>query len=151
MNRINALLIADNPKSCWQLKDHLERAGFCCRFAATSEQVTSLLKRYSFQVVLSTRPVTADSPLAAPLYGRDCQVFYSRLVEKHCLWFQAVFEGYGRIKSLWIRPSELASALDDLARELMKKEVEAQEIYPVHLLALDKLTPSLTTPIPQKW
>jgi hypothetical protein len=50
----------------------------------------------------------------------DCGVFYSYPVESSCLWFEAVPDGPGRLKSSALRPTEFTSALNDLVIELQK-------------------------------
>ena len=56
----------------------------------------------------------------------DRGVFYSYPVEDGCLWFEALPDARGRLKSSALRPGEFKSTLDNLVVQLQKSISTAQ-------------------------
>lgn len=111
---MNVLLIGDSERVCWHLARHLEKLGCGCWFASTPAEIRTLLERFAFRLVLSTRPVTEGSPLMEALRGPERTVFYSYPVEDGCLWFQAIPEVPDGRRFSALRPSEFMSVLANL-------------------------------------
>lgn len=111
---MNVLFITESKRGCWQLARHLEQLGCCYWFAWTPAEIRTLLEQHEFRLVLSTRPVTEQSPLMDLLKGSDRIVFYSVPVESSCLWFQAMPEVVHESGVTVFRPAEFVSTLDDL-------------------------------------
>jgi hypothetical protein len=111
---MNVLFIGENERSCWHLARHLEKLGCSCWFASTPGEIRTLLDRYAFPLVLSTRPVTEGSPLMELLSGPGRTVFYSFPVEDGCLWFQAIPEVPHVPHVSAFRPGAFMSILDNL-------------------------------------
>lgn len=111
---MNVLFIGESERSCWHLARHVEELGCHCWFASTLAEIRTLLARYAFPMVLSTRPVTEGSPLMELLSGPVRTVFYSFPVEDGCLWFQAIPEVPYVRHVCAFRPGEFTSILDNL-------------------------------------
>jgi len=117
-NQMKVLFIGENERSCWYLVRHVEELGCRCWFASTLAEIRTLLARYAFPIVLSTRPVTEGSPLMELLGGPGRTVFYSFPVEDGCLWFQAIPEVPCVPHDSAYRPGEFTSILDRLCSAL---------------------------------
>ncbi len=115
---VNVLLIAGSERGCWQLARGLEERGCRWWFASTINDIRSLLNERSFHLVLSTRPLTQGSAIMELLNGSACSVFYSYPIEDSCLWLQAAYDGRACAQPPVLRPSEFASALDQMVKEL---------------------------------
>jgi len=115
---VNVLLIGESERGCWQLARRLEERGCRWWFASTTDDVRSLLEERPFHLVLSTCPVARGSAIMELLQGSPCNVFYSYPIEDSCLWLQAAYQGRACSKAPVLRPSEFASALDEMVTEL---------------------------------
>lgn len=115
---VNALLIGESERGSWQLARRLEKKGFRWWFASTPDDIRALLGGPSIHLVLSTRPVVQGTAIMELLNRFACSVFYSYPIEDSCLWLLAAHDGRACVKTPVLRPSELASALDDMVRGL---------------------------------
>jgi hypothetical protein len=113
---MNVLFISDNHRACWHLARHLEQRGCTCWFASSNEEIRILLDQQPFRLVVSTRPVTGEGPLMGLLQAPLRFVFYSFLVEKGCLWFQAIPEIHNDSRASALRPNEFMGILNDLVK-----------------------------------
>jgi hypothetical protein len=127
-NKLEVLLICECPQGIAHLAQKLEQLDCSCSFARNTMEVSSLLERNSFRLVLSTRPVTEGGVLMRVLCRTSCIVFYSFPIEDGCLWFQALPEPSARQLTSVLRPSEFMSVLTDLIGRLRGPRIQPDQV-----------------------
>ena len=123
-SRVNVLLIGESEQACRHLARRLEKRGCRCWFASRLEDVRLLLSQRSFQLILSSRPVTQKSGLMELFSRSACSVFYSYPVEDSCLWLQAARDGQACFGLPALRPGEFARALDQIVGQFSPVSVD---------------------------
>jgi DNA-binding NtrC family response regulator len=115
-----ALLVGENPQESSILVKRLQKRGFQCEFASSSQQALSLARVCDFDLVLSPVRLRNISlfPLMEACAGSTITMFYFQAVEDGCWWLPAIRRG----KSCWgssaFRPGEFVSALDAAIDEI---------------------------------
>jgi hypothetical protein len=127
-NKLDVLLICECPQGIAHLSQKLEQLDCSCSFARNTTEVSSLLERHSFPLVLSTRPVTEGGVLMRLLCRTSCIVFYSFPIEDGYLWFQALPEPSGRRLTSVLRASEFMSVLTDLIGRLRGAQIQPDQV-----------------------
>jgi DNA-binding NtrC family response regulator len=117
-----ALLVGENPHDFSTLAKRLQKNGFSCEFASSSQQALSLARIHDFDLVLSPIKLRNASLLSLmdACEGSKVNLFYFHAVEDGCWWLPAMRRG----KQCWgtsaFRPGEFASALDAAIAELSR-------------------------------
>jgi len=115
---VRVLLLGESEKGSSCLAWHLEHHGCQCWFARSTEEALALFEKYSFQLVLSTKPLRLANAIVARLKQSSCSVFYCQPVEDGCWWLPLVDHGKKCMGAPALRPSEFVSALDQLVGEI---------------------------------
>jgi hypothetical protein len=114
----DVLLVGQSFQSAHALTGRLERWGFRCRFASNMQTACQLLSSVRVDVVLSNTHLSDGTGfgLLAVLAGLPITAFLCLPVENSCLWLPAVDAGKECLGLPALRPSEFASALEEMAR-----------------------------------
>jgi hypothetical protein len=115
-----ALLVGENPQDSSVLVKRLQKRGFQCEFAWSSQQALSLARVCDFDLVLSPIRLRDISlfPLMDACAGSTVTLFYFQAVEDGCWWLPAIRRGKCCWGSSAFRRSEFVSALDAAIDEL---------------------------------
>ena len=112
------LLVGQNWHSAMPLADRLHRWGFRCHFASNMRAGSDLLSSRPVDLVLcNTRlPDGSGFGLLVALAGLPVTVFLCLPVENSCFWLPAIDDGKDCLGLPALRPSEFASALEEMNR-----------------------------------
>ena len=114
----DVLLVGQDFHRSQALTDRLCRWGFRCHFASTMRAANRLLSSARIDVVLSNThlPDGTGFGLVAVLAGLPITAFLCLPVENSCFWLPAIDGGKECLGLPALRPSEFASALEEMAR-----------------------------------
>jgi len=116
----NVLLVGHTLHSGRALTDRLRRWGFRCYCADNMRAASDLLSSQPVDLVL-TNACLSDGPgfsLLVALDGLPVTAFLCLPVESSCFWLPAIDSGRACLGLLALRPSEFASALEEMTRSL---------------------------------
>lgn len=116
----DVLLVGQNFHIAHALTDRLRRCGFRCHFVSNLREASDRLSSGPVDLVLSnTRlPDGTGFELMGVLAGLPVTAFLCLSVENTCFWLPAIDDGKECLGSPALRPSEFASALDEMASRL---------------------------------
>jgi CheY-like chemotaxis protein len=116
----DVLLVGQSFHSAQALKDWLKRQGFRCHFASNMRTACQLLSSVQVDVVLSSTHLSDGTGfgLLGALTGLPVTAFLCLPVENSCFWLPAIDAGKECLGLPALRPSEFASALEQMARRL---------------------------------
>jgi response regulator RpfG family c-di-GMP phosphodiesterase len=116
----DVLLVGQNFHNAHTLTDRLRRRGFRCHFVSNLREASDLLSSRPVDLVLSNThlPDGTGFGLVGVLAGLPVTVFLCLPVENSCFWLPAIDVGRECLGSPALRPSEFASALDEMASRL---------------------------------
>lgn len=114
------LLVGQNFHNAHTLTDRLRRWGFRCHFVSNLREASDLLSSRPVDLVLSNThlPDGTGFGLVGVLAGLPVTAFLCLPVENSCFWLPAIDDGKECLGSPALRPSEFASALDEMASRL---------------------------------
>jgi hypothetical protein len=130
---IRVLLVGDSPQLFFLCQKHLERNGCECEFAECERAAREMLGQCHFDLVLSwhTSRGTGSPSLAVLLRGSPTTLFHSLRLEVGCWWVPLLRLGEECFGAHALRPSEFASALDEVLKEIcLKRMVGASGFEP---------------------
>lgn len=112
------LLVGQNWHSARILTDRLHLWGFRCHLASNMREACDLLSSHPVDLVLSNThlPDGTGFGLLTALAGLPVSVFLCLPVEDSCYWLPAIDGGKDCLGLPALRPSEFASALEEMAR-----------------------------------
>lgn len=122
----DVLLVGQDFRNGQVLADQLRRWGFRCHFANNMRVAKRMVSSMRIHVVLSNThlPDGTGLRLAAILAGLPVTAFVCVPVEDTCFWLPAVDDGKACLGLPSLRPSEFASALEEMARGLTGSRVD---------------------------
>jgi response regulator RpfG family c-di-GMP phosphodiesterase len=114
----DVLLVGQGFPSVRTLTDRLQRWGFRCYFASNMQTACQLLSSVQVDVVLSNTHLSDGTGfgLLGALTGLPVTAFLCLPVENSCFWLPAIDAGKECLGLPALRPSEFASALEEMAR-----------------------------------
>lgn len=117
---IRVLLIGDTPQLFLLCQRRLERNGCECEFAECERTAREMLCHRQFDLVLSlhSRRESSCPSLGVLLSGSPTTLFYALRVEEGCWWVPILRLGEECFGVPALRPSEFASALDEVLKEI---------------------------------
>jgi hypothetical protein len=117
---LRVLLVGETVNGCPLLREWLERKGCQCTFASSSQEIQSLLKEQEFDLVLTTarQHAAGARQLSELVTGSHASLFCSYLVEDDCFWLPVMRAGRKCFGAPALRPSEFASALNEILQEI---------------------------------
>jgi hypothetical protein len=117
---IRVLLVGDCPQSFFLHQKQFERKGCACEFAEFERAVWVILGQRQFDLVLSLHANRGNRSrsLAVLLSGSPTTLFYALRVEVGYWWVPILRLGEECFGARALRPSEFASALDEVLREI---------------------------------
>jgi CheY-like chemotaxis protein len=116
----DVLLVGESFQAACALADRLRQWGFHCFFAGNMRAACQLLRSVRVDVVLSDLHLSDGTGfrLLAILTGLPVTAFLCLPVEKSCFWLPAIDAGRACLGSPALRPSEFATALEEMSRNL---------------------------------
>jgi response regulator RpfG family c-di-GMP phosphodiesterase len=113
----NVLLVGQHFHSAQALTHRLLRWKFRCHFASTMRAASDLLSSQPVGLVLSNTHLSDGTGfrLLAALVGLPVTAFLCLPVENSCFWLPAIDGGKDCLGLPALRPSEFASALEEMA------------------------------------
>lgn len=116
----DVLLVGQSFRSAQALTDRLKRWGFRCHFASSMRTACEVLSSVRVDVVLSNTHLSDGTGfgLLGALLGLPVTAFLCLPVEKGCFWLPAIDAGKECLGLPALRPSEFASALEEMSRRL---------------------------------
>src|SRR5580700_9824344 len=117
---IRVLLVGDSPRSFFPHRQHLERNGCQCEFAACERTAWDILGHRQFDLVLSLHPSRgAGNPsLGILLSGSQTTLFYALRVEVGYWWVPILRLGEECFGAPVLRPSEFAYTIGEVLEEI---------------------------------
>ena len=117
---IRVLLVGDSPQSFFPHRQHLERNGCQCEFAACERTAWDILGHRQFDLVLSLHPSRgAGNPsLGILLSGSSTTLFYALRVEVGYWWVPILRLGEECFGAPALRPSQFPDALSEVLKEI---------------------------------
>jgi CheY-like chemotaxis protein len=116
----DALLVGQSFHSAQALADWLKRWGCRCHFARNMREASGVLRSRPVDLVLSNThlPDGSGFGLLMTLAGLPVTAFLCLPVENSCFWLPAIDSGQACLGLPALRPSEFASALQEMVRLL---------------------------------
>ena len=116
----DVLLVGQSFQGAQALTDRLQRWGFRCHFASSMRTACEVLSSVRVDVVLSNTHLSDGTGfgLLGALLGLPVTAFLCLPVEKGCFWLPAIDAGKECLGLPALRPSEFASALEEMSRSL---------------------------------
>ena len=116
----DVLLVGQSFRSAQVLTDRLKRWGFRCHFASSMRTACEVLSSVRVDVVLSNTHLSDGTGfgLLGALLGLPVTAFLCLPVEKGCFWLPAIDAGKECLGLPALRPSEFASALEEMSLRL---------------------------------
>ncbi len=116
----DVLLVGQNFLNAYTLTDRLRRWGFRCHFVSNLREASDLLSSRPVDLVLSNNhlPDGTGFGLVGVLAGLPVTAFLCLPVENSCFWLPAIDDGKECLGLPALRPSEFASALDEMVSRL---------------------------------
>ncbi len=116
----DVLLVGQSFHNARALADRLHRWGLRCRLAVDMRAAFDLLSSRPVDLVLSSTHLSDGTGfgLLMALAGLPVTAFLCLPVENSCFWLPAIDGGKECLGLPALRPSEFASALEDMARRL---------------------------------
>ena len=116
---VRVLLVGNSPQSFLLSRQLLERSGCECHYAGSLEAAEDLLQLWQFDMVLTAHQVPSEAiqRLRGLLSGSGTSLFSALRVDEGSWWVPVLQFGkecYGPA----LRAGELASALDDLRKQM---------------------------------
>jgi hypothetical protein len=114
----DVLLVGHSFQSAHALTDRLHRWGFRCHLARNMRAASDLLRSRPVDLVLSNTHLSDGTGfgLLGTLAGLPVTAFLCLPVENGCFWLPAIDAGKECLGLPALRPSEFASALEEMAR-----------------------------------
>ena len=114
--RLAVLLVGNDFRGSHALEDHLKRRGCDITFATSCGEALGLLRRRSFDLVLSEFMLSDGTAyeLMPPLLDTRTTMFFSNAVEDGCWWMKAIEEGQDRTEEPAMRPAQFRRRLDEI-------------------------------------
>ena len=114
----DVLLVGPSVHSALDLTQRLHHWGFQCHFARTMRAAFDLLGSRPFHLVLSNTHLSDGTGfgLLVALDGLPVTMFLCLPVEDSCFWLPAIDGGKDCLGSPALRPSEFASALEEMVQ-----------------------------------
>lgn len=120
---IKILLVAPNERDTHYLRAQLENRGCSCFFALSTGEITLLLDRHSFDLVLSTSWM--QDLMLAKLAHAKCSVFFSYPVRNGCWWLPLLHRGEHCSGSPALRAGEFNTVLEQVVLRAGRLQTEA--------------------------
>jgi len=113
----DVLLVGQNFHSAQAFTHRLHRWGFRCHFASNVRAAYDLLTSHPVDLVLSNTHLSDGTGvgLLVALAGLPVSAFLCLPVENSCYWLPAIDGGKACLGLPALRPSEFASALEEIA------------------------------------
>jgi CheY-like chemotaxis protein len=120
LSGMGVLLVGQSFHSAHALTDRLQQWGFRCHFASNMQTACQLLSSVRVDVVLSNTHLSDGTGfgLLGALAGLPITAFLCLPVEDSCFWLPALDGGKECLGLPALRPSEFASALEQMAWRL---------------------------------
>jgi len=114
----DVLLVGHNFYSAQALTERLRRWKFRCHFAGNKRAASDLLRTHPVDLVLSNTllPDGTGFGLLAAFAGLPVTAFLCFPVENSCYWLPAIDSGKECLGLPALRPSEFATAIEEMAR-----------------------------------
>ena len=116
----NVLLVGQSFHRSDALTDRLHQWGFRCHLATDVRAAADLLNSHQIDLVLRNTHLSDGTGfgLLAGLAGLPVTAFPCLPVENGCFWLPAIDSGKECLGRPALRPSEFASAIEEMARRL---------------------------------
>jgi hypothetical protein len=117
---IRVLLVGGSPQSFFLHRQHLEKNGCQCEFAACERTAWETLGHRQFGLVLSLHPSrgTGNPSLGVLLSGSPTTLFYALRVEVGYWWVPILRLGEECFGAPVLRPSQFPDALSEVLKEI---------------------------------
>jgi hypothetical protein len=123
------LLLGETPSGSSYLRWQLENRGCHCWFAHSTNEAAALYQEQTFDLILSTQPLSRFDAVL-PLLGKgESRVFNCRPDEDSCWWLPIALEGQ-KLAGPGMRPSEFLEMLDKMLAQRRSKNLPPQGRIP---------------------
>jgi len=124
------LLLGEAPSGSSYLRLQLENRGCHCWFAHSTEEAAGLYQEHTFDLILSTQPLSRFDAVLPMLGNTSCKIFHCRPVEDSCWWLPIAPEGQKSAGGPGMRPSEFLEMLDKMLAQRRTRSMAQQQIIP---------------------
>ncbi|HVB86581.1 MAG TPA: hypothetical protein VNK23_07955 [Candidatus Dormibacteraeota bacterium] len=123
---MKVLLMGENPSGSSYLRWQLENRGCHCWFAHSTKEAATLYQEHTFDLILSTQPLSRFDAVLPLLGTSSCNIFHCRPDEDSCWWLPIAPEGQKSTGEAGMRPSEFLEMLDKLLAQRRTMNIPAQ-------------------------
>lgn len=115
---VRVLLVGESAKGSSSLQDRLEKCGCECHASESCSEAILLSAGHAFDLILCTGQMEGINELVESLIGSPTTLFRCLPVEDSCWWLPVVRQGEKCLGAPALRPTEFASALDEIVEEI---------------------------------
>ncbi len=115
---VRVLLVGESAKGSSSLQDRLEKRGCECHASESCLEAILLSAGHAFDLILCTGQMEGINALVECLVGSPSTLFRCHPVEDSCWWLPVVRHGEKCLGAPALRPTEFASALDEIVKEI---------------------------------
>jgi len=127
---VKVLLLGANPSGSSYLRLQLENRGCHCWFAHSTTEAAALYQEQTFDLILSTQPLSRFDAVLPMLENAGCRIFHCRPVEDSCWWLPIAPVGQKAAGEAGMRPSEFLDMLDKMLAQRKTKNMAPQRPIP---------------------
>lgn len=125
------LLLGENERGSSYLQWQLENRGCHCWFAHSTREAGTLYQEHTFDLILSTAPLSRFDAALPLLANGNCKIYQCRPEEDSCWWLPVAIDGQKPANSASMRPSEFLEMLDKMFKKRQTRALPPQRPLPL--------------------
>jgi len=124
------LLLGEDPSGSSYLRWQLENRGCHCWFAHSTTEAVALYQEHTFDLILSTAPISKRDAILPLLASSGCKIFHCRPDEDSSWWMPITTDDQRVASGPGMRPSEFLEMLDKMLAQRRTRSIPPQRQIP---------------------